>query len=118
MIVDVGSDFKTKHKSQAFKRFPTDGGKSCNMEDQLRQHSEMGKPSRLAVDRAFDDLIRQFFVAYSRSKDVLLLVGLNSTKDGYNLKSGQQREIPNIATGWDRFETWHWGKELKNLIHI
>ena len=118
VIVDVGSDFRQKHAKQEFKRFPTNGGKSCNMEDQLRQHSEMGKPSRLAIDRAFDDLIRQYFVAYSRSKDVLLLVGLNSTKDGYHLKSGQQREIPNIATGWDRSETWHWDKELKNLIHI
>ena len=118
VIVDVGSDFKTKHHSQTFKRFPTNGGKSCNMEDQLRQNSEIEKPSRLAIDRAFDDLIRQYFVAYSRSKDVLLLVGLNSTKDGYHLKSGQQREIPNIATGWDRSETWHWDKELKNLIHI
>ncbi|MDW7726579.1 MAG: DEAD/DEAH box helicase [Candidatus Methanoperedens sp.] len=118
VIVDVGSDFRQKHAKQEFKRFPTDGGKSCNMEDQLRQHSEMGKPSRLAINRAFDDLIRQYFVAYSRSKDVLLLVGLNSTKDGYHLKSGQQREIPNIATGWDRSEIWHWGKELKNLIHI
>lgn len=118
VIVDVGSDFKTKHASQQFKRFPNNGGKSCNMEDQLRQYSEMGQPTRLAVDRAFDDLIRQYFVAYSRTKDALLLVGLNSTKNGYHLKSGQQREIPNIATGWDRSETWHWGKELKNLIHI
>lgn len=118
VVVDVSSDFKKKYKSQEFKRFPTDGDKSCNMEDQLRQYSEMGIPSRLAMDRAFDDLIRKYFVAYSRSKDVLLLVGLNSTKDGYHLKSGQQREIPNIATGWDRSETWHWDKELKNLIHI
>jgi len=108
VIVDVGSDFRNNHYAQAFKRFPRDGGKTCNMEDELRRHSPLGQPTRSARDRAFDDLIRQFFVAYSRTQDVLLLVGLDSVRDS----------IPNIATGWERNGTWHWQQSLPNLVHI
>lgn len=108
VIVDVGSDFRTAHYAHAFKRFPRNGGKSCNMEDELRRYSPIGQPSRPALDRAFDDLIRQYFVAYSRTQDVLLLVGLNSVR----------HSIPNIATGWDRTGNWHWQSSLPNLMHI
>lgn len=117
VIVDVGSDFRTNHHAHAFKRFPRDGGKTCNMEDELRPFSPLGQPQRAALDRAFDDLIRHYFVAYSRGQDVLLLVGLNSVKDGYQTNSGS-RDIPSIATGWDRNKNWHWRRGLNNLIHI
>ncbi|MCX9074318.1 MAG: ATP-dependent helicase, partial [Candidatus Methanoperedens sp.] len=110
VIVDVGSDFRDL-RSAAFKRFPRDGGKVCNMEDELRQYSQMGRPTRSALDRAFDDLIRQYFVGYSRPQDVLLLVGLNSVRNGYRTNSGH-RDIPNLATGWDRNGNWRWGKGL------
>lgn len=117
IIVDVGSEFRDNNHFQAFKRFPKDGGKTCNMEDELRPYSILGTPHRKGIDRAFDDLIRRNFVSYSRAQDVLLLVGLNSVKNGYRVKAGP-REIPNIATGWDRNGKWHWGKGLKNLLHI
>lgn len=78
------------------------------MEDELRAFSALSTPQRSAVDRAFDDLIRKYFVAYSRAQDVLLLVGLNTVVD----------RIPNIATGWDRNRNWHWGRGLNNLIPI
>ncbi len=117
VIVDVGSDFRKCHHAHAFKRFPNNGGKSCNMEDELRPYSPLGIPQRSALDRAFDDLIRQYFVAFSRAQDVLMLVGLNSVRDGYFTSSGR-REIPNIATGWDRNRNWIWGRGLPNLIHI
>ncbi len=115
VIVDVGSEFRTKHWKQAFKRFPrlnpsgsVDTLKSINLEDVLRQFSQMGAPTRPPLDRAFDDLTRLYFEAYSRAKDVLLLVGLNSVRD----------EIPNVATGWDRDGNWHWARGLRNLVHI
>ncbi len=108
VIVDVGSDFRTNHHAHAFKRFPRNGGKTCNMEDELRPFSPLGQPQRAALDRAFDDLIRLYFEAYSRSQDVLLLVGLNSVRNG----------ISNVATGWDRNGNWRWGRGLNNLIHI
>jgi len=117
VIVDVGSDFREEHHAHAFKRFPKNGGKTCNMEDELRLFSPLGRPQRAALDRAFDDLIRHYFVAYSRAQDVLLLVGLNSVKDGYQTGSGR-RYISSIATGWDRNRNWHWRSGLSNLIHI
>jgi DNA helicase-2/ATP-dependent DNA helicase PcrA len=116
VIVDVGSDFRQNFVAQEFKRFPRVGGKPCNMEDELRSCSPLDIPNRTSQDRAFDDLIRQYFVAYSRPQDVLVLVGLNSVKDGYNTRQGP-REISNIPTGWSRDGTWHWRK-LKNIKHI
>ena len=108
VVVDVGSDFRTNHHAHAFKRFPRNGGKTCNMEDELRPYSRLGQPQRAALDRAFDDLIRLYFEAYSRTQDVLLLVGLNSVRD----------RIPNVGTGWGRKGNWYWGCGLHNLIHI
>lgn len=116
VIVDVGSDFKNLNSSK-MKRFPSNGGYTCNMEDSLRSYCSLGRSVRNGKDRAFDDLIRLYFVAFSRAQDVLLLVGLNSVKEGYNIKSGHRR-IPNVATGWDRDENWIWGEGLKNLTHI
>lgn len=106
VIVDVGSDFRTKHHTQAFKRFPEGGGNSCALEDEIRICSPLGPPTRPARHRAFDDLTRHYFVAYSRAQDVLLLVGLN-TYPG----------IPNVATGWTRNGNWPW-EGLDNITFI
>ena len=114
-IVDVGSDFRQNFPAQAFKRFPEDGGKSCTLEDELRSYCPLGAPYREGRDRAFDDLIRQYFVAFSRAQDVLLLIGLNSVLDGYRLRDGTPRYIPNVATGWDRDGN---NRGLKNLTLI
>jgi DNA helicase-2/ATP-dependent DNA helicase PcrA len=100
VIVDVGSDFSRNHHSQAFKRFPASGGQPQMMEDVFRPHSPLGAPKRSPLDRAFDDLFRQFFVAYSRPQDVLLLVGLSAARP-----SGR---IANVALGWDRQGTSSW----------
>jgi DNA helicase-2/ATP-dependent DNA helicase PcrA len=116
VIVDVGSDFKMNYANHAFKRFPGTPGKSCTLEDNMRKFSKLGKPRRIALDRAFDDIIRQYFVAFSRPQGLLLLVGLNSLKDGYFFNNAV-RYVPNIATGWDRNGEWHW-KGLDNLFHI
>jgi DNA helicase-2/ATP-dependent DNA helicase PcrA len=48
----------------------------------------------LGRDRAFDDLYRQYFVAFSRAQDVLILAGLNV--------SGPQGRISNVAAGYAR----------------
>lgn len=104
LIVDVGSDFRSKHWTQAFKRFPRDGSVSHELENLLRPFTGLGAPDRSERDRAFDDLCRQFFVAYSRPEEVLLLVGLRPTFPGGS--------VPNIATGWERTEICHWGGDL------
>ena len=100
VIVDVGSDFKTRHSAQAFKRFPQQSGPAHNLEDLMRPHSPLSVLKRSGTDRAFDDLYRQYFVAFSRPQDVLLLVGLNATQPG--------GRVENIATGWDRTGVNHW----------
>jgi DNA helicase-2/ATP-dependent DNA helicase PcrA len=99
-IVDVGSDLKRNHSAHAFKRFPSSGGDPHVLENAMRPFSELGVPQRSQIDRAFDDLYRQYFVAFSRPKDVLLLVGLTSALPANG--------IPNIATGYRRDETSAW----------
>ena len=106
VIVDVGSDFRTNHPKNAFKRFPEDGGKSCTMEDEIRTCSPLGLPKRRGRDRAFDDLTRHYFVSFSRAQDVLLLVGLN-----------KYDEIPNVATGYVRNGHWPW-ESLNKILMI
>lgn len=101
VVVDVGSDFKTKHHAHAFKRFPKEGAASHNLEDLLRPLSGLhGATSRSAKERAFDDLERLYFVAYSRAQEVLVLVGLNKTRPDTG-------SIENVATGWDRSSNAH-----------
>lgn len=102
-IVDVGSDFKDL-RSPGFKRMPTTGSAPHRMEDLLRPHSALGVPTRSQLDRAFDDLYRQFFVAFSRPRDVLLLVGVTPTQPG--------GRVPNVATGWDRTGVCRWAGNL------
>jgi DNA helicase-2/ATP-dependent DNA helicase PcrA len=97
VIVDVGSRFKSDHHSQARFRFPTHGDLPHVLEDQMRPCSPLKAPSRNQTDRAFDDLFRLYYVAFSRARDVLLLVGLD-------------RDIPNVARGWTRNGSNKWGR--------
>lgn len=100
VIVDIGSDFKTNHHTHAFKRFPKDGGMSHTLEDMIRPLSGLGSPTRSATDRAFDDLERLYYVAFTRAQQVLLLVGLDKVKPS-------NATIPNVASGWDRHRNTH-----------
>ncbi len=110
-IVDIGSDFKTNHHAHAFKRFPRGGSRSHRLEDELRLYSpRLDAPDRSQRDRAFDDLIRQYFVAFSRAQDVLLLVGLGDQRNG-------PKSIENVATGWVRDSDWPW-RELPDVVQI
>jgi DNA helicase-2/ATP-dependent DNA helicase PcrA len=95
-FVDVGARFRTAHAKQRFHRFPDTASTSHILEDLL----ESPGAGRVGLERAFDDLVRQYYVAFTRTQDVLILVGLdkNLTKDN----------IHNIATGWDRQARWHW----------
>lgn len=102
VIVDVGTDLLRPRPSNAFKRFPAQPATPHNLEDLLRPHSPLGIIPRHGTDRAFDDLIRQYFVAFSRPRDVLLLAGLTTARPG-----GQ---IHNVACGWDRTGHNHWQK--------
>jgi DNA helicase II / ATP-dependent DNA helicase PcrA len=102
-IVDVGSAFKTNHHAHRFKRYPDRGTAAQAMEDQFRPFTPLAAPTRSAADRAFDDLYRQYFVAFSRARDALLLVGLNATFPGAS--------VENVATGWRRDGRCAWASE-------
>ena len=68
VIVDVGSSFKRDHPKNAFKRFPEDGGKFCELEDIIRTCSPLEIPKRSGKDRAFDDPIRHYFIISAEHK--------------------------------------------------
>ncbi|MFX0097442.1 MAG: UvrD-helicase domain-containing protein [Candidatus Hodarchaeota archaeon] len=96
VIVDVGARFKMDAWRQRFARFPDNGSKSHIVEDLLDPSSR----ERNALERAFDDLVRLYYVAFTRTKDVLLLIGLD--------KNLTRNSIRNVALGWDRYGNWHW----------
>jgi DNA helicase-2/ATP-dependent DNA helicase PcrA len=98
VIVDVGSDFPD-NRPAPFRRYPRSPGLPPNLEDHFRRYSALNPPVRPPLDRAFDDLVRQYFVAFSRPKDLLLVTGLGDQTDG------PLRRVKNIATGWTRHGT-------------
>jgi DNA helicase-2/ATP-dependent DNA helicase PcrA len=60
----------------------------------------MDEKSETFPTRAKDELYRQFFVAYSRPQEALVLVGLNASLPG--------RNVHNVATGWRRSRDCPW----------
>jgi DNA helicase-2/ATP-dependent DNA helicase PcrA len=103
VVVDVSSDFKTNHRTQRFARFPETPSNVTRGEDDLAPHCEIGglRTARSALDRTFDDLVRLYYVAYSRPMCVLLLVGLDP-----GLR--HQTTIPHVAKFWSRASDWAW----------
>ena len=95
VIVDIGSDFKINHRTQAFKRYPRQGGMSHTLEDMIGPIAGLGRPKRPAKDRAFDDLERLYYVAFTRAQQVLVLIGLDKVNP-------TNATIRNVASGWDR----------------
>jgi DNA helicase-2/ATP-dependent DNA helicase PcrA len=51
------------------------------------------------LDRSFDDLVRKFFVAFTRPQDLLVLVGLGDSQEG------PLGKVKNVAAGWTRDES-------------
>ena len=89
VIVDVGSRFKKNLAKDANLRFPKNADSSSIIQDSIRKYSSLYTNDRDSKDMAFDDLTRLYFVAFSRAKDVLLLVGLNPNIDGYKQNEKQ-----------------------------
>ena len=103
VIVDVGSDYKSNHRMQRFRRFPESPSNVTLLEDDLATHCSIGtlRATRSDIDRTFDDLVRLYYVAYSRPQSLLILVGLDHCLR-YN------STIKHIATGWQRDGNWNW----------
>jgi ATP-dependent DNA helicase UvrD/PcrA len=103
VIVDVASDFTRNHPKQRFRRFPDSPSPVTLLEDDLSAYTPIGplRTARSAIQRSFEDLIRLYYVAYSRPQNVLLLVGCLPCLR-YNTT------IPHVATFWRRDQTWPW----------
>jgi len=103
VIVDVGADFKGDYPKARFKRFPESPSNVTRSEDDLAPYTEVGslRTRRTAIDRTFEDLIRLYYVAYSRPQTALLLVG-HTNLLAYTCK------IKNIATFWQQGGLWPW----------
>jgi DNA helicase-2/ATP-dependent DNA helicase PcrA len=103
VIVDVASDFKTNHVKQRFRRFPDHPTPAAVLENELAEYTPIG-PLRLERDqmqRTFEDIIRLYYVAYSRPQSLLMLVGTIP-----NIRYATT--IKNIGLFWRRDETWAW----------
>lgn len=108
VIVDVGSGFTMNHPKHAFRRFPRAESNVAILEDDIEPHLPAPlRMGRSGLDRSFDDLVRLYYVAYSRPQSVMLLVGSEQC-----LKYGTGRDlkgaIPHVGLGWLRDGTWPW----------
>ena len=103
VIVDVASDYRTNHHTQQFRRFPRKPSSVQNLEDDLAPYCAIGelRMNREALARTFDDLVRLYYVAYSRPQSILMLVGLDSCL-------GYSTSIKHIAMGWRSNSEWDW----------
>jgi DNA helicase-2/ATP-dependent DNA helicase PcrA len=103
VIVDVASDYMTNHQRNRFRRFPENPSSVQNLEDDLAPFCQIGplRQTRSGLQRSFDDLIRLYYVAYSRPECVLMLVGVDPCLR-------HSTTIRHVATGWASNGTWSW----------
>ncbi|MGK9235786.1 UvrD-helicase domain-containing protein [Inquilinus limosus] len=103
VIVDVASDYIKNNHMQRFRRFPNRPSPAVALENELAPHTPIGRLrlQRTEMQRSFEDLIRQYYVAYSRPQSLLMLVGCRQ-----NIR--YTTTIQNVATWWRRDETWAW----------
>lgn len=107
-IVDVGCHFSRNHHQQAFLRFPNSPSNVVLMEDDIEPYiTSPLRSGRTPMDRSFDDLVRLYYVAYSRPQSVLMLIGDERCLT-YGRGAKMTGVIPNIALGWNRDGTWPW----------
>ena len=103
VIVDVASDFHTNNHMQRFRRFPHTPSPAAKFENDLAPYTPIGpiRLQRTDMQRSFEDLIRLYYVAYSRPQSMMMLVGCRQ-----NLRGATT--IQNVATWWRRDGSWPW----------
>lgn len=103
VIVDVASDFGRNHPRNRFRRFPESPSSVAALEDDLAPACGVGslRLQRSALQRTFEDLIRLYYVAFSRPQSVLLLVGLDPCLQ-------YRTTIRHVGTFWRSDGTWPW----------
>lgn len=111
VIVDVASDYKTNHPKNRFRRFPESPSSVQNIEDDFAPFCQIGplRQARTGLQRSFDDLVRLYYVAYSRPECALMLVGVDSCLR-------YRTPIQHVATGWASAGTWSWRTQVGNPV--
>lgn len=109
VIVDVSSDYKSDHPKNRFSRFPDSPNSTQVLEDDLAPFSSVGKLRELrpSIERTFEDIIRLYYVAYSRPQSVLLLVGLDPCLH-------YSTSVKHVATFWKSDGNWAWRQKVDN----
>ncbi len=110
-IVDIGAAMQDLRWMRPRSRFPTGPDTVHKLESYFRPYCDIGLPARDGLDRAFDDLVRNYFVAFSRAQDVLILAGHTKCvrRPRGNAKPGQH-----VGAGWCRPDnrnpdgSWPW----------
>ncbi len=97
-VVDVGTALEDLRWMQRKSRYPTGPDLPHQLEDSFRQFSDIGVPDRPAIYRAFDDLVRNYFVAFSRAQDVLILAGHRNSQR----PKTTGRPAEHVGSGWIR----------------
>lgn len=109
VIVDVGSQFSRNHPKQRFLRFPESPSNVVRAEDDVEAHLPSPlRGGRDGMDRTFDDLVRLYYVSYSRPRSVLMLVGCENCLRYGTGRNLEKSIIPHIALGWCRDRSWSW----------
>lgn len=108
VVVDISSGYKSNHRKTTAFRFPDSASSVTRLEDDLASFTDVGaaRIARSALDRTFDDLMRLFYVAYSRPQTALLVVGLEKT-------IATASTVKTVASGWRRDGTWSWHNPSK-----
>lgn len=103
VVVDVASNFGRNHPKTRFQRFPDQPSTVAALEDDLAAACSVGalRQQRTSLQRTFEDLVRLYYVAYSRAQSVLLLVGLDPTIQ-------YRTAIKNVAMFWRSDGSWAW----------
>lgn len=103
VLVDVSSECKTNHAKQRFKRFPETPSGTTSIEDAFAAFTEIGslRMQRTALQRSFEDIIREYYVAYSRPQSALVLIG-NSKALRTNTN------IKHVGHFWQSQGFWPW----------
>ena len=112
VIVDVGSRFTRDQWMQRFLRFPDRISNVVQAENDVESYLTAPlRGNRRDLDRTFDDLVRLYYVAYSRPQSILMLVGNENCLRYGTGRNFTKRAIPNIALGWRRNGYWPWRQE-------
>jgi DNA helicase II / ATP-dependent DNA helicase PcrA len=97
-VVDIGTALENLTWMPARSRYPSRPDTSHKMEDALRPYSGINLSIRSSIDRAFDDLVRNYFVAFSRAQDVLILVGHEHARSD----KARGKPAQHVGSGWVR----------------